>query len=301
MIEKINNIKKREKAMQQKTLNAPISINGIGVHSGAECRIKIHPAIDHCGIIYKKTPYRTDSEATNTIESKYSNVSQTTMCTTLSNKYGNSISVVEHISAAFYALDISNAIIEVEGEEIPLLDGSSKLFIEAILKVGIKEQEAKRKTLKILKTIKVGDNSCYAILSPSNSFTINLKCEFSSKGLITEPFSFDFSKDNFIKEISSARTFGFFADVEFLRKDNLALGASLENTLVLDNQGKPMNKDGFRYVNEPIRHKILDIIGDLSLAQYKIIGQYDGFCSGHKINNILLLELFKDRSNFEIL
>lgn len=279
--------------MLQKTISKAISIDGIGVHSGKLCSITINPASENTGILYKK-----DADE---IESKYSNVTNTTMCTTISNKSGCSVAVVEHLSAAFYALGISNAIIDVHGDEIPFLDGSCKKFVDLIIETGITEQKSECKSLKILKSVKIGNESRWASLSPAESFIINLTCDFSSKGLKSEPLSFDFSKDDFSKDISAARTFGFFSEVEFLRKNNLARGASFENTLVFDDNGKPMNEDGLRYENEHVRHKILDIVGDLSLSQYRIIGKYNGFCSGHQINNALLFELFKDKSNFEIL
>lgn len=279
--------------MHKKTLRRSVHIEGIGVHSGKSCSITINPAPENTGILYKKCG--------NEIESKYSNVSGTTMCTTISNKSGDSVAVIEHLSAAFYALEISNAVIEVNGDEIPFLDGCCREFIDAITSAGIVAQEAQCKILKVSKSVKIEDASRWASISPAESFVINLTCDFTAKNLASAPFSFDFAKDDFTKDISAARTFGFLSDVEFLRKNNLALGSSLENTVVFNNDGKPINKGGLRYENEHVRHKILDIVGDFSLSQYRIIGQYDGFCSGHQINNMLLFELFKDESNFEII
>lgn len=279
--------------MHQATLKSEISIGGVGVHSGSSCSISVFPAPEDYGIVY----VRKDVEQSKSIIiANYKNVSSTTMCTRLSNQFGVGISVVEHLSAAFYALGITNAIVKADGEEIPLLDGSAMPFVKAILSVGIQTQSKEKKILKITKTIKVGDDKKWAALSPSDSFIINIECDFLAKGLRTSPFSYDSSIDNFEHDISAARTFGFFSDVEYLRKNNLAIGASLENTIVFDDSGIPINKNGLRYSNEPVRHKILDIIGDLSMAQCDIVGRYDGFCPGHQINNLLLIELFKQIS-----
>jgi UDP-3-O-[3-hydroxymyristoyl] N-acetylglucosamine deacetylase len=209
--------------------------------------------------------------------------------------------VVEHLSAAFYELGIANALVKTDGDEIPILDGSALQFVTHILSVGICRQSQKRKILRVLKPVKVEDRGRYALLSPSDSFSIRVTCDFSARGLHTDPFSYDsrpFS-DGFIIGIAPARTFGFFSDLEYLQKNSLAHGASMENTVVFDDSGHFMNEN-LRYDNEPVRHKILDAIGDLSLSQYDIVGHYDSFCPGHGINNDLLRELFKDSCNFEI-
>jgi UDP-3-O-[3-hydroxymyristoyl] N-acetylglucosamine deacetylase len=224
------------------------------------------------------------------------------MCTCLSNEYGSTVSVVEHLSAAFYCLGITNVIVEMHDCcEIPIMDGSALPFVEKIFSVGLKEQSAERKKLKILKMLKIGDEKRWASLSPADSFVLNVTCDYSLKNLMTEAFSFDMSKDSFVTDLSMARTFGFLSDVDYLKKNKLALGASLDNSVVFDEQGCAMNEAGLRCPNEPIRHKVLDAIGDLSLAQCEIIGKYDSFCPGHGINNLLLRELFSSDSNFEII
>jgi UDP-3-O-[3-hydroxymyristoyl] N-acetylglucosamine deacetylase len=269
-------------------------MKGIGAHSGTECKISILPAHENHGIAYCRLPF-----VKNPMRADYKNVTGTVMCTKLSNEYAD-VSVIEHLSAAFYVLGISNAMVEVDGCEIPIMDGSSIQFANEILSVGLQEQNEKRKKIKILKTVKVGDKNRWASLSPADTFTINVDCDFSKYGLSTESVSFDVSNDDFAKDILPARTFGFFCDVEYLRKNNLALGASLENTVVFDEKGNVMNEGGLRFKNEAVRHKVLDVIGDLSMSQYEIVGKYEGFCSGHQINNLVLRELFKDKSNFEI-
>lgn len=277
--------------MYQATLRSEISINGVGVHSGNPCGISIFPAPEDYGVVYIRKDI---DQSKNLIVANYKNVSETNMCTKVSNQFNIGVSVIEHLSAAFYSLGITNAIVKTNGEEIPLLDGSALPFVKAISSAGIQKQSKEKKTLKITKTIKVGDDKRWAALSPSDSFIINIECDYLSKGLRTAPFSYNASIDNFEQDIAAARTFGFFSDADYLRKNNLALGASLENTIVFDDNGIPINKNGLRYSNEPIRHKILDVIGDLSLSQYEIIGRYDGFCPGHQLNNQLLVELFRD-------
>ncbi|MDR3179941.1 MAG: UDP-3-O-acyl-N-acetylglucosamine deacetylase [Holosporaceae bacterium] len=270
--------------MLQKTIASPVSLEGIGVHSGKMCRIKILPAPEDYGIIFA----RTDLTENNIIPADYKNVSSTTLCTRLSNEFGASISVVEHLCAALYGLGISNAVVNVEGDEIPILDGSSEIFVREIMSVGLKNQSKARKILKIEKTVRVENGEKWSSLSAADHLEINLSCDFTKKSLKTAPFSYVFLQDSFAKEIAPARTFGFWEDLKYIRENNLANGASLENTVVFDSQGRALNEGHLRFENEPIRHKILDIIGDLSLSQYLIIGRYDGFCSGHELNNMLL-------------
>ena len=168
-------------------------------------------------------------------------------------------------------------------------------------KIGVKQQSKNRKIIKIIKKVKVTDNEKYEELSSGDSFTFNIKCDFVKKGLLTSEINFDLNKDNFYENIAPARTFGFISDVEILRKNNLALGASLENTVVYDNYGKPMNAGGLRFENESVKHKLLDVIGDLSLSGYWIQGHFSAFCPSHKLNNILLKLLFSNPENYEIL
>jgi UDP-3-O-[3-hydroxymyristoyl] N-acetylglucosamine deacetylase len=273
-------------------------MEGVGAHSGNLCSISIMPAETDNGITYV-------TKENSVITANYRNVTDTKMCTCISNSQGACVSLVEHLSAAFYGLGVSNAVVHMNDcSEIPIMDGSALPFVNAIISVGLQKQSASRKKIRILKNVKVGDEKRYAELSPvdpcADSLIISVTCDYSARNLVAEPFSFDESKDNFIEDIAPARTFGFFADVEYLRKHNLAKGSSLENAVVFDNDGKVMNEDGLRYHNEHVRHKILDVIGDLSLTQYKVVGKYDGFCPGHAINNILLLTLFGDSSNFDI-
>lgn len=282
--------------MKQFTIKSPITLEGIGVHSGKSCKIVIEPAPCNSKIIYIRAPYNDEKSI---VVADYKNVSDTTMCTRITNEFGVTVSVIEHISAAFCGLGVTNAIVKLKnGDEIPFLDGSSLPFVEAIKAVGVQEQSEERRKIRILQKIKVGDTKKWASLSPFEHFIGNVQCDFSARGLKTEPFKYDSATDNFEKDIAGARTFGFFSDVEYLRKNNLAIGASLENTVVFRDDGYVMNTEGLRYGDEPVRHKLLDAIGDLSLSQCEIIGKYDALCPGHNINNLLLRELFKDKKNY---
>jgi UDP-3-O-[3-hydroxymyristoyl] N-acetylglucosamine deacetylase len=276
----------------QSTLKAAVSFEGIGVHSGNPCRITVCPR-DENGVAF-----RTKKDS---IEALYNMASETTMCTKLSGANGSSVSTIEHLSSAMYGLGITGAVVDVEGDEIPILDGSALPFVEAFLATGIEQLSHRRRVCKLMKPVKVQDGKKWASLTPADSFSINIKCDFTQKGLKTDPMRFDFSKDNFLKEIAPARTFGFFADMDFLRKNNLASGASLENTLVFDDKGNPLNENGLRLPNEPIRHKILDVIGDLSLIGGAIMARFDAFCPSHKLNNQIVFALFENKDNFEMI
>ncbi|MDR0632139.1 MAG: UDP-3-O-acyl-N-acetylglucosamine deacetylase [Holosporaceae bacterium] len=278
--------------MFQATLESVASFDGVGAHSGKLCSVSISPAAKNAGIVF--------SNGEHTVEARFDNVSETTLCTALSLGDGADISTIEHLSAALYGLGITNALIETKDPEIPILDGSALPFVQKFLSVGIKKQSSRMKMLKVLVPIKVQEGEKWISLSPANSFSINIKCDFTSKGLETRETSFDFSENDFTKEIALARTFGFFSDAEFLRKNNLAKGASLDNCVVFDDVGRPINKEGLRLPNEPVRHKILDVIGDLSLTRCNIVGRFDGFCPSHRINNRLLHALFEKDTNYEI-
>lgn len=317
--------------IKQCTLKNQILLEGIGVHDGKTCKISVDPAPSDSGISYVKDDV--------SIAASYANVFDTSMCTRIKDASSNtSVSVVEHISAAFYGLGITNAIVRLlEGDEIPFLDGSSVLFAEAILKSGIEEQEKNRKRIIILREVKVGDAKRWASLSPfcadcddfmeqeTNStgkscaaaqksvpqkeeqqptLQMSVFCDFSEKGLnlssCATPFLYSFASGDFKNELAPARTFGFFSDVEYLRKNNLALGASLDNTVVFGKNGAVINPEGMRYDNEPVRHKTLDAVGDLSLAGFEIEGCYKAFCPGHGLNNALLRALFGDKQNYRI-
>ncbi|MBO7454468.1 MAG: UDP-3-O-acyl-N-acetylglucosamine deacetylase [Alphaproteobacteria bacterium] len=287
--------------MRQATLKDSFSLDGVGVHRGKVCSVTVKPADQDTGIIFFRSDKGGSGFQNEKIVASYDNVENATMCTQISNENGASLKTIEHLMAALYGMKVSNAIIEVQGEEIPILDGSSLRFVEQISRVGIKRQMRSRKILKVLKKIKVTDGDKFEEIEPFDGVEINAKCDFEAKGLKTDPVTFNFSKNNFVSKIAPARTFGFVSEAEYVKKHNLALGASLKNTVIYNDKGIPLNDDGLRFENESARHKVLDIIGDLALSQYWIQGRINCFCPSHKLNNILLRMLFASAENYEIL
>ena len=287
--------------MHQTTLKNPFFIDGIGVHRGRDCSVTVKPADEDTGIVFFRSDKGADGFQNEKIIPCYKNVVNATMCTEVSNENGASLKTIEHIMAALYGMKISNAIVEVQGEEIPILDGSSLKFIQLINKVGVEKQSKPKKILRVLKKIKVTDGDKFEEIEPFDDFEIDAECDFEAKGLKTDPIVFNFSKNNFASEIAPARTFGFISEVEYIKKHNLALGASLKNTVVYNDNGIPLNDEGLRFENESAKHKVLDIIGDLALSQYWIQGRMNCFCPSHKLNNILLRMLFASTENYEIL
>lgn len=281
--------------MQQKTLKDNFYIEGIGVHGGQKCSISVKPAPENTGIIF------ISNESGNKIIPNYKNVGCTAMCTQVANDQGDTIKTIEHLMAAFYGTGITNAIVEVSGGEVPILDGSAVYFVELIEKMGIESQNAPRKVLKVTESVQAIDGDKYIKVEPYSGFAVKASYDFTAKGLKTDTVEFDFAKDNFWKWIASARTFGFEADIDMVRKLNLALGASLENTVVYNDEGVPLNPEGLRMDNESARHKILDFIGDVSLSQYWIQGRFECHCSGHSLNNVFLRLLLSNIEKYEII
>lgn len=287
--------------MHQSTLKDSFFIEGVGVHRGKNCSVTVRPADEDTGIVFFRSDRENEGFKNEKIIASYNKVENATMCTQIFNENGASLKTIEHIMAALYGMKISNAIIEVRGEEIPILEGSALKFVEKIREVGIQKQLKPRKILKVLKKVKVTDGDKFEEIEPYDDFEINAKCDFEGKGLKTDSVIFNFSKNNFASEIAPARTFGFISEVEYIKKHNLALGASLKNTVVYNDRGIPLNDEGLRFENESAKHKVLDIIGDLALSQYWIQGRVNCFCPSHKLNNILLRMLFASTENYEIL
>lgn len=275
----------------QKTIKQPINIIGIGLHSGKNVSMKVLPS-ELEGITF----IRTDLKDNNKILAIFANVSDTKLCTSISNGYAN-VSTIEHLMAAIRACDIDNLIIEISNSEVPILDGSTIDFVKLFENTGYTTLKTIKKFIKILKPVEVIENNKWVKLTPSTVSLWDLTINFSDKSIGTQHFSVELNKENFIKEISAARTFGFFEEVQQLQKIGLAVGGSLQNAVVIKNS-KVLNPEGLRWPNEFVRHKILDAIGDLSLTTYPIIGHFSGYCSGHDLNNKLLHKLFSDRSNY---
>ena len=282
------------KYTNQQTLSTPIFVKGIGLHTGTNVSMKLVPAEADFGIKF----YRTDIDKNNSIDAIWSNVSNTILSTTISNKFGVSVSTIEHIMSALSGLHIDNLKIEINGPEVPIMDGSSKIFVNLIETVPVKILNKKRKILKIKKNIKVIKEESSVELKPNKQFSIDFEIDFPSKIISKQSCQLQLINGNYKSDIASARTFGFERDVDTLRSNGLALGGSLENAVVVGDD-KILNKEGLRFKDEFVRHKILDSIGDLYLAGSPIQGYFFGNKSGHYLNNLLLISLFSDKNNYE--
>ncbi len=278
----------------QQTIAKPLLINGIGLHSGEDVSMKLIPAEADCGIKF----IRTDLKDKNVIEALWSNVTNTNLSTTISNKYGASVSTIEHLMSALSGLHIDNVTIEINGPEVPIMDGSSIIFVNLIDSTKIINLNKKRKILKVKKNIKIKKNDSSVELKPNKQFSIDFEIDFPSRLVSQQSCQLQLINGNYKTDIASARTFGFEKDVDTLRSNGLALGGSLENAVVVG-ENKILNLDGLRFKDEFVRHKILDSIGDLYLAGAPIQGYFFGNKSGHHLNNLLLRSLFEDDNNYE--
>ena len=278
----------------QQTIAKPLSIIGIGLHSGAEVSMQLLPAEANYGIKF----IRKDLIKNNVIEALWSNVTNTKLSTTISNHSGASVSTVEHLMSALSGLHIDNIKVEIDGPEVPIMDGSSIKFVDLIDQTSTQSLNKKRKILKVKKNIKVENNDSSVELKPNNQFSIDFEIDFPSKLISKQSCQLQLVNGNYKTDIASARTFGFEKDVEMLRSNGLALGGSLDNAVVVG-ESKILNSDGLRFKDEFVRHKILDSIGDLYLAGAPIQGYFFGNKSGHHLNNLLLRSLFADKNNYE--
>jgi len=281
--------------LKQRTLSNSIRASGVGLHSGEKVNMTLRPAAKDTGIIFR----RLDIEPIQQIPARAESVIDTMLGTTIAKKNA-SVMTVEHILAAFAGLGIDNALIDLDGPEVPIMDGSSASFIFLIESAGIKEQNASKKFLRIKKKIRVEDGEKFAEFKPYNGYRISFEIDFDHpmiKSKLTK-LSVDFSTLTFLKEISRARTFGFLKEIETLRSKNLALGGSLDNAIVFDDY-RILNQDGLRYQDELVRHKILDVVGDLYLMGHILVGEFNGYKSGHELNNKLILKLYTDQTAWE--
>ena len=283
-------------ALNQKTLKNSFKIEGLGLHSGKQVKMQVHPSAPNTGIVFK----RIDLIKNNYVIPNVFNVSNATLCTTISNEFGVTISTLEHLMGALFGMAIDNAIVEIDSEEVPILDGSAKLFVEAINNAGIEISENPIKIIKIEKTIVFEDGSKRISIEPNKiSLDIDFEIKYDNSLIGTQRNFVKVYEDN-LKEIYNSRTFCLFEDIEKLKNMNLAKGGSLENAIVVKGD-KILNKDGLRNEKEFVNHKILDCIGDLFLAGHKIIGKIVCSQGGHKLTNQLLRKVFSDNKNFSIL
>jgi UDP-3-O-[3-hydroxymyristoyl] N-acetylglucosamine deacetylase len=276
----------------QRTIKNTVSCFGIGVHSGKPASLTLHPAPENSGIQFIRTDITNTS---NKIEAKYNLVSNTMLGTTLKNESGVEVATIEHLMAALWGCKIDNIIIEIDGRETPIMDGSSEPFIFVLECAGIKEQDQPRRYIEIIKKVSVQDKDSFATITPDNKFSVNMEIEFANQVISKQTLEFNDIDKSFKNELSRARTFGFAHEGQALKKMGLAQGASLDNAVVISDD-QILNKEGLRYQNEFVRHKMLDFIGDCYLAGAPILGHVETYKPGHGINNKLLHQIFSDNS-----
>mgnify|MGYP003964314835 FL=1 len=282
--------------LSQKTLNKDISLSGVGLHSGLAANIKIKPAEPNTGIVFK----RVDIKQNNIVIPNVFNVSSAIFCTTISNEHGVSVSTIEHLMGALYGAGIDNALVEINNQEVPILDGSAKIFIDEILKVGIKSSESPIKIIKIEKKIEFKDGKKVIFIEPSKiSLDIDFELKYENKTIGNQRNSIKVYESD-LTDIYNSRTFCLYEDVAKLKEMGLAKGGSLENAIVVKDD-KVINENGLRNDKEFVNHKILDCMGDLYLAGYKIIGKLVCSQGGHKLTNQLLRKVFENKENYSIL
>lgn len=280
----------------QRTLKNPIRARGVGVHTGGMVYLTLLPAPVNSGILFR----RVDCQPPVEIPARSEYVGDTSFCTTLM-KDGVRIGTVEHVLSALAGLGIDNAIIELSAQEVPIMDGSAGPFVFLIQSAGIEEQAAVKKFIKIKQPVEVREGDKCARIEPYDGFQVTFSIDFDHPVIRNsgQESKIEFSSTTYIKQVSRARTFGFLSDFEWLRENNLASGASLENAIVLD-QFRVVNEGGLRYEDEFVRHKVLDAIGDLYLLGHPVLGAFHGIKSGHTLNNKLIKALLATQEAWEI-
>tara|TARA_B100000242_G_scaffold61207_1_gene36814 strand:+ start:583 stop:1503 length:921 start_codon:yes stop_codon:yes gene_type:complete len=282
--------------LTQKTISKKISFSGVGIHSGKSVNMNILPASPNTGIVFK----RVDIKKNNIVYPLYNNVTDTTLCTTISNTHGVQISTIEHLMGAFYGIGIDNAIIELDSKEVPIMDGSAKLFLEGINNAGVKFSDQPIKIIKINKEISFNEGEKFISINKSNvTSDIEFEIKYDNQVIESQKNKVNIFEDNLF-DILCSRTFCLFEDIERLKKLNLGKGGSLENAIVVKDN-KILNKSGLRNDLEFVNHKILDCMGDLFLSGYKIIGSVICSQGGHYLTNKLLREVFKDPKNYSLI
>ena len=282
--------------LTQKTLKNSISLCGIALHSGLHVNVCIRPAEPNFGIVFK----RIDLKTNNLIHPNFMNVSNTSLNTTIENEYGVKVSTIEHLMGALFGIGIDNALIEIENEEVPILDGSAKEFIEKILNAGIKKSEAPIKIIKINKEVKFDDGDRYIEIKPSTlSLNIDFELKYNNQIIGNQRNKVKVYEDD-LMDIFNSRTYCLFEDIEFIKKSGLAKGGSLENAIVVKDD-TILNSGGLRNKKEFVNHKILDCIGDLYTSGYRMVASIKCSQGGHYLTNQLLRKVFQNKENFSIL
>jgi UDP-3-O-[3-hydroxymyristoyl] N-acetylglucosamine deacetylase len=281
---------KRFIGARQTTLAREVAVEGTGVHSGAPASVTLHPAPADAGLKFLVTKRgRVIAE----IPASYSAVKNLTLCTVIGDERGTTVSTVEHLLSALRGLSIDNCFIEIDSREVPIMDGSAAPFVEAIDRVGIRELVAPRKFIKVLKRVEVAEGEALGELVPHSGFHLDVEIDFPCAVIGRQRMAVDLNPGTYRNEVARARTFGFMSDVERLWKSGLALGASLENTVAIGDE-RIMNPEGLRFPQEFVRHKLLDAVGDLTLAGLPLLGAFRSVRGGHRLNAMVLQALFAD-------
>jgi UDP-3-O-[3-hydroxymyristoyl] N-acetylglucosamine deacetylase len=280
----------------QNTLKSPATFTGFGLHSGAPVRMIVHPANADHGIWFRRTDV---ADRDRMVPARWDAVTPARLCTVIENADGVSVSTVEHIMAALAGFAIHNALIEIDGPEVPILDGSSVPFIEGFLAAGLVEQDLPVRAIRILKPVEVREGSAVARLEPAEMLEIAFRIDFTEGAIGVQERKLNMANGAFVRELSDSRTFCRQSDVDQMRASGLALGGTLENAVVFDGN-RILSPGGLRHPDEPVRHKMLDAVGDLALAGGPVLGRYTGERAGHAMTNRLLRALFADADAFEI-
>lgn len=280
----------------QTTLQKPFTVVGTGLHSGRPARVHVLPAAADFGVEFRRIDVL---DKDNRIPARFDAVTDTKLCTRLSNADGVEISTVEHLMAALAGCGIHNAVIEIDGPEVPIMDGSSEPFVAAILSAGVADLGVPARVLQILKPISVVEGDAFAEILPSDDFEIDFEISFADQAIGNQHQKLSMKNGSFVRELSDSRTFCMYSDVEHMKSIGLALGGSLANAVVIDD-GQVLNPEGFRHEDECVRHKMLDAVGDLALAGMPVIGRYRGVRAGHRITNLLLQAIFNAPDSYEI-
>ena len=281
----------------QRTIGGCVTLSGVGVHTGQAATIIFSPAEQNTGIVFKR---RSSSGIISSIRAVASEISSTELCTVLGRPESVSVSTVEHLMAALYAVGVDNMIVDVDSAEIPIMDGSASVFIDAIDQVGIEVQAAKRQFIRVLHPVRTELGGSWAEFLPYDGTRFEVTIDFDNPAIGKQQFAHDVTTELFRKDLANARTFGFMRDVQELWSSGHALGSSLENSVVIGDGNHIINPEGLRFKDEFVRHKTLDAIGDLALAGAQFVGCYRSYRGGHKLNAKALKALLSNRSVYEI-
>jgi len=284
----------------QKTINKSFNIEGVTLHSGEKSNLSVNPATANTGIVFRRVDIKNSNEES-LIEAKFNNVSVSDLCTKITNKYGISVSTIEHLMSALHGMGIDNAIVEVDCDELPILDGSSLEYVRNIEEVGLKSLNVEKKYLSISRPIVFSMNDSFVKVSPSDNLEIDYTISYDHNLIKEQRFNYELKDSNQFKNlISNCRTFGFKEEVDSLRKKGLIAGGSLDNAIVLDKKGI-VNNDKLRQENEFVKHKILDFIGDIYLLGYSVKGAFEIYKGGHRLTHETMNSIMSDQSNWRLI